>query len=593
MNQTVNINLGGLFFYIDEDAYQKMTRYFAAIKRSLNNSNGQDEIIKDIEMRVAELISAKHTTDKQVISMQEVDEVIAIMGQPEDYRLDNESYENIKSDKENYNTKTNSNKKLYRDRESGMIGGVLAGLGFYFGVEKVWLRLALLLLVIFFGTGLLIYIILWIVIPEAVTTSEKIEMRGEAVNLSNIEKQVRDGFGTMSDKIKNADYNKFSSEIGRAGTSFGDFIITLLGLFGKLIGLILILIGAATVVTLLIGLLTTSSLVVFDGVDWNTFLQSEGFSNYPIWLVGILLFLAIGIPFFALILLGLRMVIPETKSIGSTAKYSLTAVCVMSIIALTAIGIDYANAFSTEGRFIEKKVFNYNPKDTLSIKFIHNSFFAKSTDDENFMVTEDSLKQKIIYNNEVHIEVLQTDGNIPYFEIEKTAQSKNIADARERASKIVYRYKIERNSITFDNYLTTDYKNSYRDQEVNIKLYLPKGTYFKMDKAAQNYDSSDGDYFDLDQSSAEYIYKVEKNKVRCLNCPPDENEYGEIIETIEEVEAIEAVEPIKSTADDAENKSTTKTVSVKVNGREVLRSETVSKTTKLEINKDGIITKIK
>ena len=603
MNKTVNINLGGLFFYIDEDAYQKMTRYFAAIKRSLNNSNGQDEIIKDIEMRVAELISEKHTTDKQVISMQELDEVIAVMGQPEDYRLDNEESDTKSTASSTYATNANGSKKLFRDRENGMIGGVMAGLGYYFGVEKVWLRLALLLLLIFYGTGLLIYIILWIVIPEAVSTSEKLEMRGEPINLSNIEKQVREGIETVSDKIKNANYDKFSSEVGKVGSSFGDFIIVLLGLFAKFIGVLLILIGAGIIITLIIGLLSTSSIVVFDGIPWNTFLTGGGFTDYPIWIVGLLIFLSVSIPAFGLILLGLRMLVPTTKSIGSTAKYTLTAVCIMATIALFAIGMDYASAFSVEGRTVTKQPIFYNPKDTLTIKFVHNDFFAKSTDEDNFMITEDSLKRKIIYNNEVEIEILQTESISPYFEIEKQAKGRNMNDAREKASKIIYNYKIQGNNLIFDNYLTTDLQNKYRDQEVTIKLYLPKGTYFKVDKSVQDYDRSDNEYFNLHYSSDDYIYKVEKNKVACLNCPADENEYDDITNAaIQEAEAeaervasevAEEASGIEETETNSRTAPETKTVSVKVNGKEILRSETNSKTTKLEINEDGIITKTK
>jgi hypothetical protein len=93
MNKTVNINLGGMFFHIDEDAYQKITRYFDAIKRSLNNSSGQDEIIKDIEMRVSELLNEKQKSDKHV-GLKDVDEVITVMGQPEDYIIEDENTNN-------------------------------------------------------------------------------------------------------------------------------------------------------------------------------------------------------------------------------------------------------------------------------------------------------------------------------------------------------------------------------------------------------------------------------------------------------------------------------------------------------------------
>jgi hypothetical protein len=141
MNKTVNINLGGVVFHIDEEAYLKLSNYLDAIKRSLANTTGQDEIIKDIELRIAELISAKHSSEKQVIVMSELDEVIAIMGQPEDYRIEGEENEaeQPKTDSaSSSNTAKTKSKKLYRDKDDAMIGGVLSGLGYYFGIERVY-----------------------------------------------------------------------------------------------------------------------------------------------------------------------------------------------------------------------------------------------------------------------------------------------------------------------------------------------------------------------------------------------------------------------------------------------------------------------
>src|SRR6186713_1217318 len=134
MNKTVNINLGGMFFHIDEDAYQKLTRYFDAIKRSLAKSSGQEEIIKDIEIRVSELLTEKQKSEKHVVTLREVDEVIAVMGQPEDYIIEEDGPNTNTSN--NYSAQTTT-KKLYRDKDNGMLGGVLAGLGHYFGIDKV------------------------------------------------------------------------------------------------------------------------------------------------------------------------------------------------------------------------------------------------------------------------------------------------------------------------------------------------------------------------------------------------------------------------------------------------------------------------
>ena len=167
MNKTVNINLGGMFFHIDEDAYQKLTRYFDAIKRSLSNAGGQDEIIKDIEMRIGELITERHTNDKQVINLREVDEIITVMGQPEDYRIDGDD-----TDVSVYSA-PRRNKKLYRDTEKGLIGGVATGLGHYFGIDAIWFKIMLLVFVFAgFGTGIVAYILLWMVTTETVPTSE-------------------------------------------------------------------------------------------------------------------------------------------------------------------------------------------------------------------------------------------------------------------------------------------------------------------------------------------------------------------------------------------------------------------------------------
>ena len=195
MNKTVNINLGGLFFHIDEDAFQKLNRYFDAIKRSLSNSSGQDEIMKDIEMRISEIFSESKETDKHVISLRDVDAMIAVMGQPEDYRIEEEG--ETQNASQNFNT-TKPNKKLYRDIDKNILGGVAAGFGHYLGIDSLWIRLLLVLIVIAgVGFPILLYIILWVLIPKAQTTTEKLEMTGEPANLSNIEKKVREEFAAF------------------------------------------------------------------------------------------------------------------------------------------------------------------------------------------------------------------------------------------------------------------------------------------------------------------------------------------------------------------------------------------------------------
>lgn len=193
MNKTVNINLAGTFFHIDEDAYLKLQRYLEAIKRSFTDSQGRSEIVSDIEARIAELFTERVQNTKQVIGNKEVEDVITIMGQPEDYLVDDEIFEDEPQQQHNSSKRSSKSKKLYRDTDNSYVGGVSSGLGHYFGIDALWIRLIWVLLIFGAGTGVLLYILLWIFVPEAITTSEKLQMKGEQVNISNIEKKSRTG----------------------------------------------------------------------------------------------------------------------------------------------------------------------------------------------------------------------------------------------------------------------------------------------------------------------------------------------------------------------------------------------------------------
>jgi phage shock protein PspC (stress-responsive transcriptional regulator) len=578
MNKTVNINLGGMFFHIDEDAYLKMTRYFDAIKRSLSKSSGQEEIIKDIEMRVSELLTEKQKSDKHVISLKDVDEVIAVMGQPEDYIIEEDNHTS-----QTYTTDSKRTKKLYRDTENGMIGGVLAGLGHYFGIDKVWLRIFLLAMVFVFGSGILAYIILWIVMPEATTTAEKLEMSGEPVTISNIEKKVREEFENVSDKIKNADYDKYGNQIktgaNKIGSSLGDFIMTVFKVFAKFLGVLLIITGIATLISLLIGVFTLGSSDFID-VPWRGFIEAGNFTDYPIWSFGLLMFFAVGIPFFFLTLLGFKLLSPNLKSIGNIAKYTLLALWIIAIALLISIGIKQASEVSFEGKTVQKETINLTPNDTLFVKFRYNDYYTKDIDDrESFKFVQDSANTQLIYSNNVRLHVLHTDTKLPYIQIEKIARGRSFQEAKLRADKIKYNIKIEGNNLILDNYLLTEVSNKFRDQEVEIFLYLPEGTLLKPDASVQNYDESDNSFFNLHYSSDNYVYKVEGSKVKCLNCPADENEFDDI-------------DPI----DDIDNDSAETSVIINENGVSV-KGDTISNSKKgfkeLKINEDGIIIKTK
>jgi phage shock protein PspC (stress-responsive transcriptional regulator) len=461
-----------------------------------------------------------------------------------------------------------------------MISGVSAGLGHYFGIDAVWIRIVFILLVWGAGTGILAYVILWIVVPAAVTTSEKLEMTGEPVNISNIEKKVREEFENVSDKFKNVDYDKYGNQIktgaGKLGNSFGDFIMTIFQIFTKFLGVILIMTGLLTLMALFIGMFTLGS-SSFINFPWQSFIDAGNFTDYPIWVFGLLMFFAAGIPFFFLTVLGFKLLAPKMKSVGNIAKYTLLALWLISVALAISIGVKQASAFAADGRVVQKENIILQPADTLYIKFKHDDYYAKNVGDRNdFKIVQDPSGTNVIYSNDVRFRIEKTDEKLPYVQIEKEAKGKSLSEARQRAQQIKYSYKTEGNQLTFNNYLVTDLKNKFRDQEIEIILYLPKGTLLKPDDSMKNYDRTDEDYFLWNPNSSTEIYRVEDNKIRCLNCTSDE-------EDNDENESLGATETTKKEE---------KMISIKVNGKEIIRTET-KELGSLSIDEKGIIIKTK
>jgi len=195
MKITVSINLGGYSFNIDEDAYAELKRYLKSLELHFAGEESASEILSDIETRMAELFRSKLTGYKQVITIEDVNNVIAILGNPEDIS-DNEG----PSAKEKFASP--GYHRMYRDPDHRIIGGVCAGMGAYWDIEPWIIRIIFFALAMAGGLGILIYLILYIVLPEAKTTAQKIEMKGDPVNIHNIKESVKKEFDNVRKNMK-------------------------------------------------------------------------------------------------------------------------------------------------------------------------------------------------------------------------------------------------------------------------------------------------------------------------------------------------------------------------------------------------------
>lgn len=554
MNKTVNINLAGIFFHIDEDAYLKLQRYLEAIKRSFTDSQGRSEIISDIEARIAELFSERIENDKQVVGIKLVDEVIAIMGQPEDYLVDDEIFEDEPRAKQSYDRRPT--KKLFRDTDNSYIGGVASGLGHYFAIDSMWMRLIWLLLALGSGgTFIFIYLIFWALVPEAKTTAEKLTMTGDPVNISNIEKKIKDGIDSVaetvknanlkekgntileeldnvtesiSDTVKNVDYKKQGNRIKSSSQTFfdtiGNILMFFLKVIAKFIGVILIIVGISTLIALIVALFSIgiTDAVHFPGMD---FIDVANAANIPIWLVSMLLFFAIGIPFFFIFYLGLKILVNNLKSIGNVAKFTLLGLWLMSIIGLVIIGIKQASEHAFDAKVTAKTELNIKAGDTINLSMTgldnYNSYYYDHS--SGFKIIEDDNGRNLV-SSDVRFIVRSTVDSVASIIVEKEATGSNYNTAKKRAENINYNYALSGNTLKLDAYLTTDVNNKFSEQEVRLILYIPEGTILYTDKNVRRYQRYSIGYNNnilRDAKSGKY-FKVIKDDVECLNCEEDD-----------------------------------------------------------------------
>jgi len=555
MNKTVNINLAGVFFHIDEDAYLKLSRYLEAIKRSFTDSQGRSEIISDIEARIAELFSERIQNEKQVVGIKLVDEVITIMGQPEDYLVDDEIFEDEPQPRQSYSSRTT--KKLFRDTVNSYIGGVAAGLSHYFGIDAIWMRLLWILLTIGSGgTFILIYLIFWALVPEAVTTAEKLTMTGDPVNITNIEKKIKDGIDTVSEKVrnvdlkkhgekikegidsvsdnisetvKNVDFQKQGNKLKSSSQNFFDTLGTIIMFFlkviAKFIGVILIIVGISTLISLIVAFFTVgiTDAVHFPGMD---FIDAANSANIPLWLISMLIFFAIGIPFFFVFYLGLKILVNNLKSIGNIAKFTLLGIWLMAIIGLFVIGVKQATEHAFDAKFMVKEQLDVTANDTLKINMVSDSnydgyYYRRNN---NYRLVEDENGRTIISSN-IRLVVRSTKDSLASMVIEKQSRGSSYDIARNRAKNINYSYALNDGKLDLSSYLTTDIENKFSEQEVMVILYVPEGTVIYADDNTYSFHRNSSYYNDiLDNGMEEQYLKIIEDGTECLDCEIEEED---------------------------------------------------------------------
>ena len=502
MKKTLIINIGNSIIHIEEDAYELLTTYLNEIKQHFATTVDNFEIITDIENRIAEMFAELlEAAKKQVIEIADVQGVIAQMGRVEDFQSDDEN-ENDQLNDHAYM----ASKKLYRDTDDGVIAGVCAGLGHYLNIESRWIRLAIFLSIFLGGIGILAYIVLWIVIPRAISRSERMEMKGEANNLYGYNRSFEEELAAL----KNSANEHFKPFVQHSSNFFGELgkvIASIVKLVGKIIAAAFILIGFGFMVTLLIALAASFG-----------FWESNAFEHFPFSVINeefrveILLaaFVVLFIPILALVLFALRvafnrLAISKTLSLTLLVIWLFGVGCSVYFIAkITSefkehaelIKTDELRSYSTYVVEVDRSM-AFSKQDSIdyNITNLNNGFVINDDDDDDHPFREPrSVRIAIEKSENGKTSMMQT------FE----SQGKSFKVALENVKNINYKFTQQDSLLKLSPRLTLKNETAWRNQEVFLSLKVPVGTHLLINDNMYSHLQFYNYYCNVDDNSGRY-----------------------------------------------------------------------------------------
>lgn len=483
MKKTHSVNISGLIYNIDDDAYVLLNDYLESIKSRFSNEEESNEILLDVEARIAELFQEKISESKQVINIEDVNYVIKIMGAPDDFT--DAEYETTTED----NEESSRMKRVYRDPDNRILGGVCSGMGYYFSINPLFFRILFIVLA-FTLTGLLIYALLWFVLPEAKTTAEKLEMKGEKVNLSNIQKSLREEIGNMSNTVreisKSPKWQNAVKDIQNVFAAILSFLLKVLKIIGIPIGIFLIL-GGIFGISSLIGAFFFSDMF-FAPTSWDSdtyYLNKMIFMlDTPPKIIAALIFGMIGafIPLLLIVFAGTKLIAKYRSNTAQILKWSSIVWLVSAIsfgVMVWSIAFNYKNHQS-----VEKIEYIKNPASNIRITMFDDKSFEKNLNGNYIHLDDDimvSAETKKMYKRP-DVNIKKSDDSTLNIRLINKAHGKETMIAKNNAKKIVYDYRLQDSVLSFNPYFYFGDNAKYREQDMYIEIQLPVGQIIYIDK---------------------------------------------------------------------------------------------------------------
>lgn len=490
MKETIKINLSQRLFDLDADAYENLKEYLDALKKIFEKSPEEsEEILHDIEQRIADLLQEKLGSSKQVVTNADIEEIIKKLGTAEDFARENgeAETEDFTSGNEEKSQSGDSfqraHRRFYRDIDNNIIGGVCSGLGAYFNIDPVWIRVALLLLFFLKGFGLLIYLILWAVVPAARTTAQKLQMKGRPVTVENIQDSVKREFTKVKDNFsrysQSESYRKTQNTIADIFRALGNIFMVFLKIILILIGVGIIIAGISLIIALFTTLAGGSFITNWhwQGPDfWNLF----HFQFHEITLFSMAVLFVILIPIIA-ISIGLVKLIFNVKTRNNVLAAFVWTFWALALVFVLITAISGDKIFSYNSGYIDEKEIDLPENRVLYVELendhrrlrgaAHYSVFGREIVHDKFY-DKCYLKPVLSFR--------PSDRDEMYMTIEYRTAFPDFED--DYYNDLYYEWELVDSLLLLNEYFSLDDDDIWQGPGVKVTLFMPEGQRFRISR---------------------------------------------------------------------------------------------------------------
>lgn len=525
MEKTIIINIGNTIIHIEESAYELLKAYLNEVKQHFSNHADDLEIVTDIENRIAELLTEQmEEQKKQVVDAANVDFVISQMGRVQDFDAVEEGEEEPV-----INTsfqQQSADKKLYRDVDDRVIAGVCAGIAHYLNFDARWIRIASFLLAFLGGSGILVYVILWIIMPKATSRIEKMEMKGEPANLQGFQRNLDEELQSVKERL--AEANKHAQPLfTRFGIFIGEFF-EWLGRFISGTGKVIFKIIAGCIIVFGIGLLLA---LIISTAAFMGFLDSSVYDLFPFSIVsesyrGVMLiwaFITLFVPLLALVLFSIRVAFNK-QAINKTLSFALLIIWLAGVAGTGYYVAKISSEFKEHAELTQSLDLKSYPAYVIDID--KSKFFSREDsaayhivgNDKNQIVVDDFEDHPFRTPNFVRITIEKSEGAASLSQTYES-QGKTFQVALQNAQSINYKFQQHNEKLIFNPRFQLNKGTTWRNQEVWIKLKIPVGTTIILKQDAYRYINNYGAWEceDTEKDNNDYsTWVMTEDGLRCV-----------------------------------------------------------------------------